>query len=167
MSVVIIDGRVRVFWLPACSNIALPTTTELNAGTDLTGFITPDGLDIGMDTGKVDVGNVGSTYTLNRVGRRVPTITVTCHHDATSGATDPAWNLLIYRATGFLAVREGVLTATAWTTGQGAGGTTGSLRMFPVECGEYTGAKPAPDTSWDFTVPLTVYLDPNQRSVVA
>jgi hypothetical protein len=167
MSVVIIDGRVRVFWLNSCSNIALPTTGELNAGTDLTPFITPDGLDIGMETGTVDVGNVGSTFTLSRVGRRKPTITLTCHHDATTGATDPAWNLLTYRAVGFLAVREGVLTGTAWTTGQGAGGTTGSLEMYPVECGDYTGSKPAPDTSWDFTVPLTVYLDPNRRAVVA
>lgn len=167
MSVVIIDGRVKVVWMTACSNIALPTTTELGNGTDLTTYITPDGLDIQMTTGKVDVGNVGSTYTLNRVGRRVPTISLTCHHDATSGSTDPAWNLLTYRAVGFLAVREGVLTATAWTTGQGAGGTTGSLRIFPVECAEYNGAKPEPDTSWDFSVDLTVYLDPNQRSVVA
>lgn len=167
MSVVIMDGRVRVTWMTACSNIALPTAAELNAGTDLTTYITPDGLDISMTTGKVDVGNVGSTYTLNRVGRRVPTIALTCHHDASTGSTDPAWNLLIYRAVGFLAVREGVLTATAWTTGQGGGGTTGSLRVFPVECAEYNGAKPAVDSSWDFSVDLTVYLDPNQRSVVA
>jgi len=169
MAVVIMDGRVRVYWLTACSNIAAPTTTELNAGTsvDLTGYIVPDGLDISVDTGKVDVGNVGSTYTLNRVGRRVPSISLTCHHDATSGNTDLPWSTLIYRATGFLAVRTGVDKATAWTTGHGGGGTTGALQMFPVEVGEYNPVKPAPDTSWDFMVPLTVYLDPNLRAVVA
>jgi hypothetical protein len=167
MSVVIMDGRVRVYWLTACSNIALPTTTELNAGTDLTGYITPDGLEITVGTGKVPVGNVGSTYTLNRVGRREPDVSLTCHHDATSGSTDPAWNLLVYRAVGFLAVRTGVDKATAWTTGQGAGGTTGALQMFPVECGEYNPIKPGENTAWDFTVPLTVYLDPNTRAVVA
>jgi hypothetical protein len=167
MSVVIMDGRVRVYWLTACANIAAPTTAELNAGTNLTDYITPDGLDITMSTGKVNVGNVGSTYTLERVGRRSPSVALTCHHDATTGSTDPAWNLLTYRAIGFLAVREGVDKTTAWTTGQGGGGTNGSLRMLPVECGEYNGVKPAPDTSWDFTVDLTVYAEPNQRSVVA
>lgn len=167
MSVVIMDGRVRVYWLTAVSNIAAPTTTELNAGTSLTDYITPDGLDISMDTGSVDVGNVGSTFTLTRVGRRNPTINLTCHHDATSGSTDPAWTLLVYRATGYLAVRTGVDKTTAWTSGQGAGGTTGGLQVYPVECGEFSPVKPAPDTSWDFMVPLRVYLDPSTRSVVA
>lgn len=167
MSVVIMDGRVRAYWLSACANIALPTVAELNAGISLTDYITPDGLDTGMDTGKVNVGNVGSSFTLNRVGRRTPTITLTCHHDATSGSTDPAWNLLTYRTTGFFVVRLGVDKTTAWATGQGAGGTTGSLEVYPVECSEYSGVKMAPDTSWDFTVELNVYLDPNKRSVVA
>lgn len=167
MSVVILDGRVLVYWMTACANILLPTTTELNAGTNLTTYVRPDGLDIGMTTGNVDVGNVGSTFTLNRVGRRVPSITLGFHHDATAGSTDPAWNLLVYRATGFLAVRTGVLTTTAWATGQGAGGTTGALEIYPVECAEFVPQKPAPDTSWDFDVPLMVYLDPSKRSVVA
>jgi hypothetical protein len=167
MAVVILDGLVRVYWLTACANIALPTVAELNAGTNLGQYITPDGLDIGMTSGKVNVGNVTSDFTLQRIGRRNPTITLTLHHDATSGSTDPAWNLLTYRNLGFLAVRMGVLTATAWTTGQGAGGTTGTLEMYPVECSEYTGNKPAPDTSWDFSVELGVYLNPNKRAVVA
>lgn len=167
MSVVILDGRVRCYWLTACSNIAAPTVAELNAGTDLTGFITPDGLDIGMDVGKVNAGNVGSSFTLQRVGRRNPTITLTCHHDASAGTTDPAWNLLVYRTVGFFAVRTGIDKTTAWATGQGGGGTTGALQVYPVEAGEYMPVKPAPDTAWDFTVPLTIYLEPSLRSVVA
>jgi hypothetical protein len=167
MSVVIMDGKVKVTWMTACANILLPTTTELNAGTELTTYIRPDGLDIGMTTGNVDVGNVASTFTLNRMGRRVPTVTIGFHHDATAASTDPAWTLLVYRTLGFLAVRTGVLTATAWTSGQGAGGTTGALMVIPCEAGEYTPSKPAPDTSWDFDVPLGVYLDPSWRSVVA
>lgn len=167
MSVVIMDGRVRVYWLTACAAIAAPTTTELNAGTDLTSYVRPDGLDIGMDTGKVDVGNVGSTFTLMRVGRRNPTVQLGMHHDSTSSTTDPAWSLLVYRATGFLAVRTGIDKATAWTSGQGGGGTTGGLQVIPVEVGEFTPVKPGPDTSWDFDVPVTVYLDPSWRSVVA
>lgn len=168
MAVVIMDGRVRVAWLAASpANLAAPTTTELNAGTLITDYITPDGLDITMDTGSVNVGNVGSTFTTERVGRRKPTVSLTCHHDATTGSTDPAWNLFVYRATGVLAVRTGVDKTTAWTTGQGGGGTTGGLMMIPLECGEFNPVKPAEDTSWDFTIPVKVYLDPSWRSVVA
>src|SRR4029453_11987002 len=164
MSVVIMDGRARVYWLTACANIALPTVAELNAGTDLTGYITPDGLDISMSTGKVNVGNVGSTYTTNRAGRPEPDLSVTYHHDT---PTDTPWTLVLYRATGFLAVRKGLDKTTAWTIGQGTGGSTGIVQMYPVEAGDYNDGKPAPDTSWDFTVPLMVYLEPNTRAVVA
>jgi len=168
MAVVIMDGRVRAYWLTATpSNLALPTTTELNAGTNIGIYIRPDGLDIGMDTGEVDVGNVTSTFTLMRVGRRKPTVSLGFHHDATTGSTDPAWTLLLYRATGVLAVRTGVDSTTAWTTGQGAGGTTGGLMMIPLECGEFSPSKPGPDTSWDFDVPTKVYQDPQWRAVVA
>jgi hypothetical protein len=101
MSVVIMDGRVRVYWLTATpANLALPTAAELNAGTNIGVYIRPDGLDISMDTGEVDVGNVTSTFTLLRVGRRKPTVMLGFHHDATTGSTDPAWTLLLYRATG-------------------------------------------------------------------
>lgn len=168
MSVVIMDGRVRVYWLTAApANLALPTVAELNAGTNIGIYIRPDGLDLGMDTGEVDVGNVTSTFTLMRVGRRKPTVQLGFHHDATSGSTDPAWTLLVYRATGVLAVRTGVDATTAWTVGQGAGGTTGALQMFPLEIGEYNPVKPGPDTSWDFDVPAKVYQEPQTRAVVA
>jgi len=164
MSVVIMDGRVRCVWMTACANIAAPTVAELNAGTDLTDYITPDGLDIGMTTGKVPVGNVGSTFTLERVGRRSPSIALTLHHES---PTDVPWNLFVYRAVGFFGVRLGIDKTTAWTIGQGGGGSTGSMAVYPVESGADAPVKPAPDTAWDFTVDLTIYLDPNTRAVVA
>lgn len=167
MAVVIMDGRVRVTWLTACANILAPTVGELNAGTNISSYITPDGLDISMGTGKVPVGNVASTFTLMRAGRREPDISLTCHHDATSGTTDPVWNLLVYRTLGFLAVRTGIDSTTANASGQGGGGTTGALEIFPVDVCEYNPVKPAENTAWDFMVPLLVYLDPSMRSVVA
>jgi hypothetical protein len=168
MAVVIMDGLVRVYWLAAApANLALPTVAELNAGTNIGIYIRPDGLDISMDSGTVDVGNVTSDFTLERVGRRKPTVALGCHHDSSTGSTDPAWALLLYRALGVLAVRTGVLSGTAWTTGQGGGGTTGGLMMIPVECGEFNPSKPGPDTTWDFDVPLKVYQNPSWRAVVA
>jgi hypothetical protein len=157
MSVVIIDGRVRVTFATAIANVAAPTTTELNAGTALESFITPDGLDIGMDTGGVDTSNLKSTFTTNRAGRKKPSISVTFHHDS---PTDTPYNLLPYRTTGYLVVRRGVDATTAWATSD-------KVEVYPVDCGEAVQTKPAPDSTWDFMVPLFVMSDPNTRAVVA
>ncbi len=157
MSVVIIDGRVRVSWLTACAVIQSPTTTELNAGTGLEGFITPDGLDIGMDTGGVDTSNLGSTFTTMRAGRKKPSITLTFLHDS---PTDTPYNLMVYRASGFLACRYGIDKATAWTTAD-------KVKIYPVEVAEPSEVKPGPDSTWGFTVQLFVTSDPATRAVVA
>lgn len=157
MAVVPIDGMVRVSHLPACANIQAPTTTELNAGTALEGFIRPDGLDISWQNGKVDAGNLGSTQNAQQVGRRTPTIQLGVHHDS---GVDTAYNLMVYRATGFLAVRRGVLKGTAWTSGD-------KLEVYPIQYGEPSPVKPQPDGSWDFDVDVMVTSDAATRAVVA
>jgi hypothetical protein len=157
MSVVIIDGRVRVTFATAIASVAAPTVAELNAGTALETLITPDGLDINVGTNKVDTSNLASTFTTNRAGRKTPEISVTFHHDS---PTDTAWNLLPYRTAGFLIVRRGVDRTTAWTVAD-------KVQVYPVEAGEPNETKPAPDSTWDFMVPMFVTADPNQRAVVA
>src|SRR4029434_1375202 len=113
------DALSRVSWLAAApANLALPTVAELNAGTNIGIYIRPDGLHIAMESGTVDAGTSTSDFTLERVGRRRPSSSLGCHHDASTGSTDPAWALLLYRALGVLAVRSGVLSGTASATGQ-------------------------------------------------
>lgn len=157
MTAVIIDGRVRVTWCTAISNTAAPTTTELNAGTALETFITPDGLDIGMDTGSVDTSNLASTFTTMRAGRRKPDIKITFHHDS---PTDTPYTLVPYRSNGFIVVRRGVDRTTAWASSD-------KVEVYPVETGEAQQKKPAVDDTWDFTSPMFVTADPNTRAVVA
>lgn len=157
MSVVIIDGRVRVTWMSACANINAPTVAELNAGIALEGFITPDGLDISMDTGGVDNSNLGSTFTTSKAGRKKPGVTITFHHDS---PTDTPYNLLPYRTNGFAAVRRGVDRTVAWASAD-------KLEVYPLESGEAVQKKPAVDDTWDFTTPFFVTADPATRAVVA
>lgn len=157
MSVVIIDGRVRVTFATSISNVAAPTVAELNAGTNITSYITPDGLDIGMETGGVDTSNLASTFTTMRAGRKKPGISITFHHDS---PTDTPYNLFPYRTTGYIIVRRGVDTTTA-------NATSDKCEVYPVESGEATQAKPSVDATWDFTIPFFVMSDPNTRAVVA
>lgn len=164
MAVVILDGRVRVTWCTAISNINSPTTTELNAGTALETLIRPDGLKINPSTAKVDSSNLGSKYTTNRAGRVDYAVSLTIHHD---GTTDTAWSLFPYRTSGFLVVRRGIDRTTAWTTGQGAGAATGTIAILPLESGMPDESDPAPNTNWDFEVEFFLTADPADRAVVA
>jgi hypothetical protein len=157
MAVVILDGRVRVTWATTISNIALPTTAELNAGTSLEGFITPDGLNINVSTNGVDTSNLGSTFTTMRAGRKGFDISTTFHHD---GTVDTAWNLFPYRTNGYLVVRMGIDKATAWTAAQ-------QVKVYPLESAEPSEVPPKPDSVWDFTVQFFLTSDPNTRAVVA
>lgn len=157
MAVVPIDGKVRVTWCNAVANVASPTTAELNGGTALEGFITPDGLNIGASTGTVDTSNLGSTFTTGRAGRRSFDISLKFHHDS---PTDTPFNLLPYRTSGVLVVRRGIDKTTAWTAAQRA-------EVYPVETQEPSEEPPGPDGSWDFTVPMVVTSDPNTRATVA
>jgi len=157
MTVVIIDGRVKVTWATAIANVAAPTVAELNAGTALQGYITPDGLDITPSTGKVDISNLGSKYTTNRAGRRAFDVTIKFHHDS---PTDTPYNLFPYNTDGFLIVRRGVDATTAWGSGD-------KVEVYPINTGEAMQEKPAPDGTWDFSSPMFVSNDPNTRAVVA
>jgi len=157
MAVVIIDGRVRVTWCTSISNIAAPTTTELNAGTALQTYITPDGLNIAASTNGVDISNLASTFTTMRAGRRSFDISVVFLHD---GSSDVAWNLFPYRTNGYLVVRRGIDVATAYASTQ-------KVETYPLECGEASEMPPKPDGVWAFTSPFFLTTDPNTRAVIA
>lgn len=157
MAVVILDGRVRVTFCTSISNLAAPTTAELNAGTQLEGLITPDGLTISPTTAKVDTSNLGSTFTTNRAGRKDFDIKLKFHHDGTS---DVAWNLLPYRTNGVLVVRRGTDKTIAYASSD-------KVETYPVEAAEPDHIDPAPNSTWDFEVMLFLTADPQTRAVVA
>ncbi len=158
MAVIIIDGRVKVTWCSAIANIAAPTTTELNAGTALQQYITPDGLDVSASTGKVDTSNLGSTFTTSKAGRRAFDSSIKFHHES---GTDVPYNLFPYNTDGYLVIRRGTALATA------AWASSDKVEVYPMNTGEAMQEKPAPDGTWDFTIPMFVSADPNTRAVVA
>lgn len=157
MAVVIIDGRVAVDWCTAISNLAAPTTTELNAGTRLETFITPDGLSINPTTAAVDVSNLGSKYTWKRAGRIDFAVKIKFHHD---GGTDTSWNLFPYRTNGFMVVRRGIDRTTAFASTQ-------QVEVYPLESAEPDQTDPSPNTDWDFEVDFFLTGDPQTRAVIA
>lgn len=159
MAAIIIDGRVRAWWVAAggIANIAAPSVAEINAGTILEDKVTPDGLNIAASTNGVPTGNLKSTFSTTRAGRRSYDISITFHHDDVS---DVGYNLFIYRTTGFLVVRRGIDAATA-------AASTQKMEVYPLDTGERTEVPPKEDGTYDLTVPFFLMADPNTRAVVA
>lgn len=151
------DGNTKVSFVSTIANIAAPTTTELNAGTSLETYITPNGLQIKASTATVDTSNLASTFTTQGVGRRSFAITVEMKRQT---PTDVAYNLLPYRTSGYLVVRRTTTASSAWVSGQ-------VIEVYPVTTGEPELAPPAANEVAKFTSMMTVTSDPNTRAVIA
>jgi len=153
------DGRVKVYSVPSISNIAAPTTTELNAGTDLSSLITPDGL-VGFspDTAAVDNSALNSTFTTTVPGRTSYSGTGLRLKKQTG--TDSVYNTLINTYATNIVIRRDVTSSTAWTSTQ-------AIEVYPVTCGEVQNAEVAPNTLHTYFVPMLISSAPNLRAAVA
>jgi hypothetical protein len=153
------DGRTRVYSVPSISNIAAPTVAELNAGTDLSSLITPDGL-VGLEPETADVDNsaLNSTFTTNTPGRTSYSGTGLRLKKQTG--TDSVYNTLVYGYTTNIVIRRDVTSSTAWAASQ-------AIETYPVTCGEVQNANPAPNELHKYFVPMKVSTAPSLRAVVA
>lgn len=159
MSDLISDGKTRVYWVGSIANINSPTVAELNAGTDYTARITPDGLKLDPSTADVDTSSLASTFDTKTVGRVGFDVEVTFKR-ADTGPEDLPYTTLKYGVSGYLAVRRGVAYATAWTAGQHA-------EVYPITCGEPQNSSPAANEVMKFVSPMKVTSAPATAATVA
>jgi hypothetical protein len=159
MADILVDGYTRVSWVPTISNIAAPTTTELNAGTTLQSVITADGL-IGFEasTSEVDTTALSSTFNTKTIGR--DDFSGTMLRLKKQSGTDTAYTTLIRGATGYIVIRRDVLETTAWTSAQ-------AIQVFPVICGQTKRLTPEANTVARWEVPTMITSAPDLRSAVA
>lgn len=153
------DGMVRVYFVTTISNKAAPTTAELNAGTDLSTFVPKDGLATPSNQNMVDNASLAETFDAQVVGSFGGPLTLTCFRDAIP-ANDTAWNLFTYGLVGFLAVRRGPSTATAWTAAQ-------KTEVWPIMSHEPLPVQTATNEMGKFTVQFAVTSQPNLKATVA
>lgn len=97
------DGNLRVAYVPTIADTDAPTTTEITAGEDLTGFIgslsTPDEGNIVPDVDPT------TTWDGSIEGTRSGNITAMFSRDDATDA-DVAWDTLPYGTTGYLVIRR-------------------------------------------------------------
>ncbi|MFE4311496.1 hypothetical protein ACFRR6_36185 [Streptomyces sp. NPDC056891] len=159
MADLISDGKTRVVWLPTVANINAPTVAELNAGSDYTKRITPDGLKLDPTTADVDTSSLASKFDTGTVGR-VSFDTEITFKRGDNPTDDAPFTTLKYGVSGFLFVRRGVDFTTAWTAGQ-------KVEGYPITCAEPANNAPAANEVMKFTSKMKVTDVPATSATVA
>jgi hypothetical protein len=122
---IINDGNVRIHWVTTLSSTTSPTATQINAGVDITAFITPDGYNVATSEASVDTGALNSVDDTSLPGRRSDEIEITFKNQGDSAAP---WTTFASTPAGFIVERRGVAYATAIAASQ-------KVRVFPVTAG--------------------------------
>ncbi len=136
------DGNVRISWVTTISNTSAPTVAELNAGTDLTSWITPDGWNVTTSEAEVDNSALNSTDDTRLPGRRSDDIEITFKHQGDSAAP---WTTFASKPSGYLVERTSIAGSTAWTAAQ-------KVRVFVVQAGNRNKAPRTPNEVEKFSV---------------
>lgn len=153
------DGRIRIYSVPAIANISAPTVAELNAGVQLDGLITPDGL-VGFepDTGDVDNSKINSTFTTTTAGRA--SFSGTLLRLIKQTGTDVVYNTLVEYYETNIVIRRDTPSGTAWTVGD-------KVETYPVQCGFVRNLAPEANAVHKYEVPTKITRQPALRGTVA
>lgn len=153
-----IEGLGRLYHVPTIASVAAPTTTELNAGTDLTAFVPRDGFVPNLNQNFVDVSSLADRFDLTQIGTEGGNFTLTFYRD---NATDTAWNLYVAsNVVGFLAWREGIASTTAWASTQ-------KLQVWPYSAQLPIPVATAANAGRKFTVGVAIPTVPARNAAVA
>lgn len=150
------DGFITVRWVTTLSSTTSPTAAQINAGVDLTSFITKDGLDISPDQSTVDTTALNSLTETQGLGMAKVDLSLTCKRQS----TDTAWTTFSGNPAGFLVVRRGTAASTAIAASQ-------KVEVYPVVASNRMPVKPAANEVEKFTVKLPLTLDYQAEATVA
>lgn len=146
----------RVAWVTTIADIAEPSPTELGAGTDITCFLTKDGLNPGGSTNGIDAGTL-----CNRVDGQVAgsvSYQATLKGYRYVAGHDDFWDLCAYGTSGYLVVRRGVAYSDAFAADD-------VVEVYKAQMGEPIPATSAANAMQTFEVGLFVE-DANLKAVV-
>ena len=153
------DGRTKVSWVLTVANIAAPTTSELNAGTALQSFITPDGL-VGFEpeTADVDTSALDSTFDTKTAGRASFSGTLLRMKKQTG--TDAVYNAMVRDTAGYIVIRRDSTSSIAWAASD-------KVEVYPSVLGEVRNLPPEANSLHRYEVPVKISSTPNLRATAA
>lgn len=160
MADIVIDGQVAVWFVPTIADTAAPTVAEIGAGTLISPFIAPGGMEgFEATTEEVDTSGYDSTFNTKRPGRTAYSGTALVLKK--QSATDDAFDALDEKLTdGYLVVRLGVAKATAVASSQ-------DVQVYPVSTGQWTPLPPEANSVYRYRVPTPITDEPELNAVVA
>lgn len=152
------EKYTRVWWVTTIAAIAAPTAAEINAGTDLSGFIAKDGLKLPVNQNMVNNAAIDTAFDAELVGSwGGGGLELEMFRDI---AADTAWNLFVYGTNGFLVVRLGILVTTAVAAAQ-------KVQVWPAQMHQPVVKPSAANQQVRFTDKLAVTAEPSLNATVA
>ena len=155
------DGYWKIWSVPTIANLAAPTTTELNAGTNLGALLLKDGLQgFTPDTGTVDTTSINSTYGTNAPGL-LGLGKGSLVFKAQTQATEAIRQVFVFGYTTNIVIRrQGKLETAAWAS-------TDWVEVWPIKCGARIDQPFATNEVQKFAVEVFFYIAPQQNAVIA
>lgn len=150
---------LRLQFVPIIASQAAPTVAEINAGTDLTPWLTPDGLTTNLNGSTIDVQAANSRYKATAPGSfGGDPITAKFFRD---DATDTAYTTLPRLATGYFVIRRmGPTSATAFAAAQ-------KVEVWPITVITANPMSTTDNEAQKFEVSCSVQPAPSITGVVA
>jgi hypothetical protein len=161
MADIIVDAMTRVYYVPTIANIAAPTVAELNAGTMLTTTLIPAGLEgFENSTAEVDNTSLASDFDTKLPGRK--SFSGTGLVLKKQDGTDTIFNLLsVPNTNGYIVIRDGVATATAWTIAD-------KVEVHPIRTATHVMiGRGEANSLLRYRIPTPITSQPNLKAVVA
>lgn len=115
MADIVSDGMTRVTWVATLASVTSPSAATIEAGTDLEGFITPDGFNESVSNDDVDSSALNSTFSTTEPGRTTVELELTFKDQ---GKANPPYSTFAGRTSGYLVIRRGVAVATSYAASQ-------------------------------------------------
>lgn len=160
MADIIIDGYVRVAYVPTIASIAAPTTTELNAGTLLHSTLVPGGLE-GFEPSPGEVDNTAFDSSFDTKLPGISAFSGTRLMFKKQTGTDTIFNLLtVFNTAGYIVVRRNVDADTAWAASD-------KVEVYPITTGQFGLVAPERNTVSKYWVATPISAAPNMKAVAA
>jgi hypothetical protein len=151
------EGRTNVYWVVSIANKNAPTVAEITAGTNLTNFVTKDGVAVNITTNNVDNATIAETFDAESVGSWGSGLEITMFRD---NSVDTAWNLCVYGTTGFVVIDRFRASGTLPSIGN-------KVEVYPAQMHTPAMQNSAANTNKRFVEKFAVTSTPAMSATVA
>ena len=130
------DGNIKVFWVTTLT-LGAPTVAQLNAGTDISYYLSADGFSPSINEAIITDDRLADIQTFENKGRFQYSVgDLKYVYNPNSSPDNAAYTALVNGTIGYLVLRFGLPSATAWATAQ-------KVDIWPVILGTQLKQPPA------------------------